>query len=141
MNGGKQCMKINCDLDDAVLRTGDFECAPVLIIAFNRPDLVKGLIKRIAFAKPARIFFAVDGARNDGDAELVRETQKSISAIDWPCDIKTFFRVENRGCRNAPPEAITWFFENVEAGIVLEDDCYPSPEFLRFASEIGRAHV
>jgi hypothetical protein len=123
-------------LDIAVARTGTFECAPILIIGFNRPDLVRDLIRHISFAKPSKIFFAVDGPRNDADCELVRRTQESINLINWECEIKTFFRSENRGCRNAPPEAITWFFEHVEYGIVLEDDCHPAPEFLRFASEL-----
>ena len=115
---------------------GDFTCAPVLVIAFNRPDLVRGLLKRIAAARPLRLFFAVDGARNEAEAELVRQTQSAVSEISWSCEVKTFFRTENRGCRNAPPEAVSWFFGEVEEGIVLEDDCYPALGFLRFASEL-----
>lgn len=123
-------------IEDAIARTGDFVCAPILILAFNRPKLVSDLLKRISFAKPARIFFAVDAARNTAEAVLVEQTKKVISEIDWPCEVSTFFRAENRGCRNAPPEAISWFFDHVEGGIVLEDDCHPAPEFLRFASEL-----
>ncbi len=124
------------DFEAGILRTGAFTCAPILIIGFNRPEMVRGLLRKIAFARPPAIYFAVDGARNEIEEELVRQTRESISAIDWPCEVKTFFRSENRGCRNAPPEAITWFFGQVDAGIVLEDDCYPAPEFLRFASEL-----
>jgi hypothetical protein len=32
--------------------------------------------------------------------------------------------------------AITWFFEHVEEGIILEDDCVPSPDFFRFCEEL-----
>lgn len=123
-------------IDDAIARTGDFVCAPILILAFNRPKLVSALLKRISFAKPARIFFAVDAARSEAEMDLVEQTKKVILEIDWPCKVSTFFRTENRGCRNAPPEAISWFFDHVEGGIILEDDCHPAPEFLRLASEL-----
>ncbi len=32
--------------------------------------------------------------------------------------------------------AIDWFFENEEAGIILEDDCHPSQDFFRFQDEM-----
>jgi hypothetical protein len=32
-------------------------------------------------------------------------------------------------------EAITWFFENEPEGIILEDDCFPTHTFFRFASQ------
>ena len=34
--------------------------------------------------------------------------------------------------------AISWFFENVNEGIILEDDCVPTPSFYRFCTEILR---
>ena len=49
--------------------------------------------------------------------------------IDWPCQIKTRFCAENQGCQLGVSSAITWFFEQEEAGIVLEDDCVPHPDF------------
>jgi hypothetical protein len=45
-------------------------------------------------------------------------------------------RPTNLGCGRAPSSAITWFFENVDAGIVLEDDCLPSPYFFPFCSSL-----
>jgi hypothetical protein len=29
---------------------------------------------------------------------------------------------------------LTWFFENIEAGIILEDDCIPDPTFFDFGT-------
>jgi hypothetical protein len=31
---------------------------------------------------------------------------------------------------------LDWFFEHEEAGIILEDDCLPHPDFWRFCSEL-----
>jgi hypothetical protein len=44
------------------------------------------------------------------------------------------FREKNLGCEQAVSEAITWFFEHVEQGIILEDDCVPAPAFFDFCS-------
>jgi hypothetical protein len=40
------------------------------------------------------------------------------------------------GLRNAIPDAITWFFEHVDSGIILEDDCLPSHAFFNFCSKL-----
>lgn len=50
--------------------------------------------------------------------------------------MKTLFRVENLGCGSAVSEAITWFFDHVNEGIILEDDCLPTPSFFKFCSEL-----
>ena len=56
--------------------------------------------------------------------------------IDWDCEIKKYYRAENIGCGRGPSEAITWFFEHVEEGIIIEDDCMPHPDFFRYCEEL-----
>lgn len=46
-----------------------------------------------------------------------------ITNVDWDCDVKKLYGQKNLGCKIAMSNAITWFFENVEEGIILEDDC------------------
>ncbi len=64
---------------------------------------------------------------------MVREV---VSRIDWPCQVETFFREHNSGCRKNVSEGLSWFFENEEEGIVLEDDCLPDPTFFNFCEEL-----
>jgi len=45
-------------------------------------------------------------------------------------------RGKNLGCKNAVSSAITWFFDQVEEGIILEDDCLPDPSFFWFCQEL-----
>ena len=59
-----------------------------------------------------------------------------VNKIDWECDIRTLLREENLGCGLAPSAAISWFFKNVEEGIILEDDCLPNIEFFNFCSDL-----
>ena len=113
-------------------------CAPILLLGFNRADLMSAQINAIRHARPAKIYLAVDGPRPDkpNEAEQCQAVRNCVNDIDWPCETKTLFREKNLGCKYGVSGAITWFFEHEEMGIVLEDDCRPTPDFLRFASEM-----
>jgi hypothetical protein len=112
---------------------------PVLFLIFNRPDLTEKVFASIREAKPTQLFLAADGPRknNPGDEALCAEARQVVlQNIDWECDLKTLFRDENLGCKLAVSSAITWFFENVEEGIILEDDTLPSESFFTFCSDL-----
>ena len=111
---------------------------PVLFLIFNRPDLTQRVFERIRQARPRQLFIAADGPRvgNLNDEQLCAETRSIVEQVDWPCEIHTLFRDENLGCKRAVSSAIDWFFEQVEAGIILEDDCVALPSFFRFCHEL-----
>ncbi|WP_212917714.1 hypothetical protein [Marinomonas sp. A3A] len=107
----------------------------VLFLVFNRLDTTKQVFEAIRQAKPPRLYIAADGARTskEGEAEKVQLVRDYITQnIDWDCEVKTLFREKNLGCKYAVSGAITWFFENEEQGIILEDDCLPSQSFFWF---------
>lgn len=95
-------------------------------------------IAAVRLARSAKIYIAVDGPRDDRleEAEKCRAVRDCAKAIDWPCEVKTLFREKNLGCKYGVSGAITWFFENEKMGIVLEDDCRPTLDFLHFATEM-----
>ncbi len=111
---------------------------PVLLIAFNRPDLLVQVIDRLRSVEPTAIYFAVDGARADRPEEKAKVDACRVlaAAFDWPCEVKTLFHEKNLGCGLGVSTAITWFFANVERGIILEDDIVPDPSFFPFCSEL-----
>ncbi|MGH8758049.1 MAG: glycosyltransferase family 2 protein [Burkholderiales bacterium] len=113
-------------------------CPPVLVLGFNRPDTTGRVLESLRPVRPGAIFFAVDGPRADrqGENEKVAAVRRLADTIDWDCDVRTLFREKNLGCKTAVSEAITWFFDNVEAGIILEDDCVAHPSFFPFAAEL-----
>jgi len=118
---------------------GDMQLkAPVLFLIFNRPDTTQRVFAAIRQAKPARLFVAADGPREDrpGEAEKCARARSIIENVDWDCKVVTLFREKNLGCRKAVSSAIDWFFENVEEGIILEDDCLPSRSFFMFCQEL-----
>lgn len=89
--------------------------------------------------RPTRLYVAADGPRTGVATDLkncaaARDIIKQ--GVDWPCEVKTHYLAENVGCKRGVIGAINWFFENVEAGIILEDDCLPDPSFFRYATEL-----
>ena len=112
---------------------------PILFLVFNRIDTTIQVFSAIKEAKPVKLYVASDGARESklDEIEKVNEVRNFIlSNIDWECDVKILFRDKNLGCKVAVSNAISWFFENEEMGIILEDDCLPMNSFFKFCSEL-----
>lgn len=111
---------------------------PLLLLIFNRPETTRHVINALRSVRPRYLFVAADGPRvsNHNDIENTKLAREIATRIDWPCEVKTLFREENMGCRRAVSSAIDWFFDQVEEGIILEDDCVPSPSFFTYAEEL-----
>jgi len=114
----------------------------VLFLVFNRPDTTAQVFEAIRKARPPRLYVAADGPRADraGEAEKVAKVREIATAVDWPCEVKTLFREKNLGCKYAVSGGITWFFEQEEQGIILEDDCLPSQSFFWFCEQMLANH-
>ncbi len=112
---------------------------PVLFIVFNRPDKTQQVLDKIREAKPEKLFVAADGPREHKpeDKEMCEKTRKIIQQVDWDCEVKTLFRDKNSGGSGMGVSgALQWFFDQVEEGIILEDDCVPNMSFFYFCQEM-----
>lgn len=112
---------------------------PVLLMVFNRIETTSRVFQVIRAEQPAKLYLASDGPREGrpGEREKVMNIREYLLAnIDWPCEVKTLFRDANRGCKFGLIEAISWFFEHEEMGIVLEDDCLPHVDFFGFCEQL-----
>ncbi|TGL37124.1 hypothetical protein [Leptospira perdikensis] len=111
---------------------------PVLLIGFNRPDLAEVTLNRIVEYNPSKIYFAVDGARSDKpkEAAKVLEVRNLLKKIPNSIPTEIRFSDQNQGCRLGVSSAISWFFENEEMGVILEDDCFPDLSFFSFCEEL-----
>jgi hypothetical protein len=111
--------------------------SPVLFLVFNRPATTALVMDAIRAARPARLYIAGDGPRDrPEEAERCEDARRIATAVDWPCSVQTLFRSRNLGLREAVSNAITWFFENEEEGIILEDDCVPCSTFFPYCTEL-----
>jgi hypothetical protein len=112
---------------------------PILLLIFNRPEQTLQVFEQIRLQQPAQLFIAADGPRTSkpGEVEQCAKTKQLVlQRIDWDCEVKTLFRINNQGCGKAVSSAIDWFFEHVEEGIILEDDCLPDPTFFSFCTSL-----
>lgn len=109
---------------------------PVLLLLYNRPGLSRVVLDAIRKARPRQLFVAADGPKRAEDHEKCAEARALVNSVDWGCDVITLFRDENLGCRRAISSAISWFFDQVDEGIILEDDCQPSQSFFRYCQEL-----
>ncbi len=111
---------------------------PILLVVFNRPDTTKLVLENLRSVRPPQLYVAADGPRPSVGADLDRceATRRIATDVDWDCDLHTRFQSTNVGCGLNVSSAITWFFENVRAGIILEDDCLPSPSFYVFCEQL-----
>lgn len=112
---------------------------PILLITFNRPNHTRQVWEAIKQQRPSSLYIFQDGSRAGNDIDI--EKGKAVRAIfeeplDWDCEIKTYYSDKNLGCGLGPSSAITWFFEQVEEGIIMEDDCLPHIDFFKYCAEL-----
>ena len=112
---------------------------PLLLLCWRRPSTTAQVLDQIRQYSPSHLFVACDGPNPDrpGEVEKVAATRALIEqAVDWPCRIERRYSEFNQGCRFGVNRAISWFFQQVEEGIILEDDCVPSPHFFPYCQDL-----
>lgn len=111
---------------------------PVLLIAFTKKEQLTAVLSAIQAYRPERIYIAQDGPRAgyEGEVERVAQVRTLLEDLSWPCEIHYRFQRRNKGVQVHIEEAISWFFEKEEAGIILEDDTLPAPDFFRYCEDL-----
>ncbi len=110
----------------------------VAYIVFNRPHHTRETFAAIRAQRPARLFIIADGPRpgHPTDRERCAEVRDIVSRVDWPCTVRHNFADVNMGLKNRVSSGLDWVFSEVEAALVLEDDCLPHPDFFRFCAAL-----
>ena len=111
---------------------------PVVLIAFNRPDLTARVFERIRQWKPPELVLIVDGPRegHTEDHDMVARVKDILRQVDWPCSVTEDFSDTNLGLKQRISSGLTKAFATHEAAVILEDDCVPNLSFFRFAEEL-----
>lgn len=114
--------------------------SPVLLILFNRPEYFNQLINALRDVSVSELFISIDAPRENNmveDSKKISELLEMIKIkIDWECEVKLKTNDKNLGCGDGPKSAISWFFNNVDRGIILEDDCIPTTSFFLFSDTL-----
>ncbi len=120
---------------------------PVALFVFNRPELTRLAVERLAAIRPSRLLVIADGPRTEAEAERCRETRQAVrDGLTWDVEAEFLESPANLGCRRRIESGLDWVFERVDRAILLEDDIEVSPAFLGMASAslerfAGRADV
>lgn len=111
---------------------------PVLFITFCRPGTTRKVFEKIRQAQPKKLYIAQNFPSSDNTEEIKKwkDVRAIIENVDWDCDARRLYRERYLGVKTSVSSAIDWFFENVEEGIILEDDCLPSQSFFWFCQEL-----
>ena len=118
---------------------------PILLVTFNRPDHTRRVLTEILKQEPQSLYVCQDGARegNENDRikcqdvrNVVNELTDAYAVGQKDFMLHTLYQEKNLGCGSGPQAGITWFFENVEQGIIMEDDCLAHPDFFPYCEEL-----
>lgn len=113
---------------------------PILLITFNRPNYTRRILEAILAVNPIDLYIFQDGTREEDKEDAVKcaEVRKVIEDLTETIKprVHNYYSEQNLGCGCGPLTAITWFFQNVEQGIIFEDDCIPNSDFFPYCEEL-----
>lgn len=117
---------------------GSAPCTPVVLLGYHRPEMTARVWERIRQAQPSELLLVMDGAKpgDADDARKVSETRDVVARVDWECRVHRIYADQNLGLKTRVSSGLDEVFSRVDAAIILEDDCLPSPDFFRFATEL-----
>jgi hypothetical protein len=112
----------------------------VLLLVYNRPLFVEQQL-RLLSQEPqvGTIYIAGDGPKETAaDKAQIAAVQKVVQKFvtKSPKRYQLHFSVSHLGCQRGVEQGIDWFFQHVDQGIILEDDCRPDRSFFRYCEEL-----
>ena len=117
---------------------GDRACAPVVLIGYRRPEMTARVLAAIIEAQPSHLFLVMDGPRS-GDADdssAVAAVRAVLEGVPGETPVTKIFSESNLGLKARVVSGLDEVFATVEEAIIVEDDCLPSPDFFRYATEL-----
>ena len=112
----------------------------ILLITFNRPEHTRRVLESILSASPHDLYVFQDGERQGIKQDVLKcaEVRKVIRELTDKSSttLHTYHADKNLGCGPGPATAISWFFQHVDQGIIIEDDTIPHPDFYSYSEEL-----
>ena len=110
---------------------------PVVLIIFNRPDLVERQCERLSAMDLQQLLVIADGPRpGTDDEEKCHAARAIVDGMEWSCSVQKNYADINMGCANRIVSGLNWVFSLVDRAVILEDDCIAHPGFIRFCDEL-----
>ena len=110
---------------------------PILFTIFNRADSTYQALQPIIKYQPQKLFISSDGGRTIEEKLKINSLRSNVlKMIDWDCEVFTLFHDENQGCGMGVFSGINWFFDHIDKGVIIEDDCIVNESFFVFMEEL-----
>ena len=95
----------------------------ILLIGFNRSDLISKSIQRLKRIEEAELWISIDGPRKYNKRDLIEINKIKEICFQEKIPKKNLkFNKKNLGCRRGVIDGISWFFHKVNYGLIIEDD-------------------
>jgi SAM-dependent methyltransferase len=104
---------------------------PVALVAYNRPEHTRQVLKALADHGIRNLHVFLDGPKGNGDEQAVRETRRVVEGFPG---IRPEIHAEerNRGLAKSIMAAANTLFADHEHMALLEDDCVPQKHCFDF---------
>ena len=100
---------------------------PALIIGHANCETVKKRVEELRAIGIHEIFVYVDGYNFNGHINMLQQRTELIEMLEKEMSLAklsgVYFCETNSGVGIAVPAAVDWFFQKVDFGLILEDDC------------------
>ena len=106
----------------------------VLVIGYNRPDLLESCITSIITQRfPVEIFIHLDGPRDRHDKNVTDSCIRVVESFAHKNlhSLQLEAHESNLGCKLGVRCALNWFFSHRDKGLILEDDITLLPGALK----------
>lgn len=118
----------------------DYNFAPIILFAFNRPDALKNTIQSLLQnneAKASDLYIFVDGPRSNklGEKEKVKEVLEYVKHIEGFKSLHYTFSEKNKGLGNSIITGVNQIINQYGRAIVLEDDLVFAENFLSYMNQ------
>jgi hypothetical protein len=120
-------------LSNSILEKRQSVEIPILVIGYNRSTEIRFVLDHLEYIDATRLYIALDGPKGLHDKKQVMRVRNIVAHSKVPRE-NIFYNNTNSGCREFPIAAITWFFEQVEIGVIVEDDVLIHRDFPAFSS-------
>lgn len=113
--------------------------APIVVFAFNRPDVLKTTLvslKDNQLAKDSDLYIFIDGPRNSDDVEKIEKVSAICDQIDGFKTITIKQSDKNKGLAPSIISGVTEIINKYGKVIVVEDDLFLSKSFLKYMNQM-----
>lgn len=110
---------------------------PIVLFIYNRPQLTRAVVEAIADLAPQTVYIIGDGPRPGEEPVRVEAARREALRLrEGVPKTVVDFAPSNLGLRKRVTSGLNRIFSEVENAIILEDDCFPHPDFFTFCRDL-----